>query len=258
MLGSAVRAFVVIAVSTAVAVLLAVVYGRAVGLLALLALAVVPLWMWFWLPRSAHRAFRTGNHARARWQYRVLGLVSLSQQARAAAGVSLAACYLGMEQFRDALKVLDRVEPDALGDAARAAWLNNRSYALARGDGDPEAALTCCEQAIALRPDVAGFRHTRGIALLAVGRIDEAIHELERLWDDLADQKDVEHSLLEAERCYDLGMAWTQKGEPAYASDYFQRAHQTSPGSPWARRAAGQIERELEPTLSDLLDDEAA
>jgi hypothetical protein len=62
------------------------------------------------------------------------------------------------------------------------------------------------------------------MALLAVGRIDDAIAVLDqmRAGGELATQ-------LEAERCRDLARAWTQKGEPAYAEDYRLRAEALSP-----------------------------
>lgn len=248
------RALVIWTVLAAVAGLAAVLYGRAAGWIALASLSVLPLGMWIWLPRAGHRAFRRGDFKRARMWYRALRLTTLSARSRAAIEVSLAACGLATEDFAYALRVLAEVDRAALGDAARAAWLNNRAYALARSGGDVDAALRCSEQAIALRPDVAGFRHTRGVALLAVGRLDDAIRELERLWDDLSEQISNEYALLECERCYDLGVAWQQKGDAEYAADYFRRAHQVLPGSRWARRALTCL-RPDEHDTSDLPDE---
>jgi tetratricopeptide (TPR) repeat protein len=240
--GSLARGLALIVALTTGAVVVAVQYGRSAGLAALVGLALLPLVAWVWLPRAAHRAFRRGDYPRARRRYLVLRGISLSAHARAAIDVSLAACAIGREEFAAALRVLTRVDRDALGDAGRAAWLNNRAYALVRSGGDAEAALRACDQAIAVRPDVAGFHHTRGVALLALGRVDEAIRELEHLWEHLA-ARDTghEHVLLEAERCYDLGVAWEAKGDAAYAADYFQRAHQTAPGSRWAERAFARV-----------------
>ena len=224
------------------------------GLIALVVLAVVPLVLWLWLPRAAHSAFRRGDYPRARRLYWLLRLTSLSARSRAAIDVSLAACAMATEAFTRALRVLERVEQDALGEAARAAWLNNRAYALVRSGGDPQAALRDCDQAIASRPDVAGFHHTRGVVLLALDRVDEAIGELERLWDHLAGEGGADQTLLEAERCYDLGVAWQKKGDTAYAADYFQRAYQTAPGSRWAERAAAHIGPAFESSLVELLE----
>ncbi len=214
-------------------------YSRGAALLALLALLVLALLVLVWLPRAAHGAFRTGRYGRAAAIYRVLGLVRLSRNTRASIRVSLAACALGTGDYDRALAILDRLRPNELSDAVRAAWLNNRAYALARGGSDVRAALEASDAAIALRPDVAGFRHTRGIALRELGRTDEAIRELDALWSQLASD---ERPLLEAERCYDLALAWRAKGEHEYAADYFDRARLAAPESEWARLAASEID----------------
>lgn len=206
--------------------------------LLLTALAVLGIG-WFWLPRSAHRAFERGRYRRAAGLYRILRAARFGRNSRAAVDVSLAACALGLDRADQALAILDRMEVDRLGDAIRAAWHNNRAYALARGGGDARAALQASDQAIALRPDVAGFRHTRGIALLAAGRTDEAIRELDALWAEIGG--DEAPPLLEAERCYDLGMAWRAKGELDYSQDYFERARKAAPDSEWARKAMAQV-----------------
>ena len=49
-------------------------------------------------------------------------------------------------------------------------------------------------------------------------------------------------SFLEAERCYDLGMAWRHKGEGDYARDYFERAQRAAPESRWAARAGRHLD----------------
>jgi predicted Zn-dependent protease len=89
---------------------------------------------------------------------------------------------------------------------------------LARGS-DPHAALALVDEASALRPDVPALQHTRGMALLAVGRVDDAIAVLDgmRAAGDLGPR-------LEADRCRELALAWTKKGETAYAEDYRLRA----------------------------------
>ena len=75
------------------------------------------------------------------------------------------------------------------------------------------------DEASAIRPDVPAVQHTRGMALLAVGRIDDAIAVLDgmRAAGELPPR-------LEAERCRDLAKAWAQKGQAAYAEDYRLRA----------------------------------
>jgi tetratricopeptide (TPR) repeat protein len=191
------------------------------------------------LPRAAHRGFRRGAFRRAGLLYRLLGRLRLDREARSSLVVSVAACLLGRERYRDGLAVLHRIDPAHLGESARAAWLNNRAYALARSGGDGAQALSDVEQAMALRPDLSGFRHTRGLALLAVGRLDEAIRELDAVW--LRSAADDTTPLLESERCYDLGLAWQRKGERDYAADYFDRARRAAPDSIWAARAAAEL-----------------
>jgi predicted Zn-dependent protease len=98
-------------------------------------------------------------------------------------------------------------------------WLNNRACAALAAGGDAHAALALVEEASALRPDVPALQHTRGMALLAVGRIDDAIAVLDgmRAGGELPPR-------LESERCRDLAKAWAAKGEAAYADDYRMRA----------------------------------
>ena len=59
--------------------------------------------------------------------------------------------------------------------------------------------------------------------------------------------------LLEAERCYDLGLAWIRKGERDYAADYFDRARRAAPDSVWASRALAELSSEA-PIPSGLAD----
>lgn len=192
---------------------------------------------WWLLPRLAHRAFMRGRLARSELLYRWSRAVRFDPRARAACAVSLAACALARDRSADALAALDRVDPDRLDDAARAAWLNNRAYALARSGRDLAAAVELASRAVALRPHVPGFRHTRGVALIAVGRLEQAIAELDDVWRSLADAD----SELEAERCFDLGVAWDMRGEPEYAADYFARAQRAAPESRWAMRAGERL-----------------
>jgi tetratricopeptide (TPR) repeat protein len=206
------------------------------------------------LPRAAHRAFERGDFDRAARLYRILRPFVVDPGIRGALDVSLAGCRLAGADWRGALAELERVPGDALAPSARAAWLNNRAYANARGPIDAAAALRDAEAAMALRPDVAGFRHTRGIALLALGRTDDAIHELDTVWRKLAHEE--LPPLLEAERCFDLGHAWLKKGEPDYARDYFQRARAVAPVSPWAR-AAGEAMARLPLAADRALAEEA-
>ncbi|MCG8420484.1 MAG: hypothetical protein MJE77_21325 [Proteobacteria bacterium] len=228
--------------------------GRRAGLIAFAVWLALLFVMVVWLPRAAHRAFRQGNYKRSKLLYNVLRVWALRKTARVSIEVSLAACALADGSWDRAIEMLDGMEVEALNEAARAAWLNNRAYALARSGRDAGAALEYSNRAIDLRPDVAGFRHTRGVALLALGRVEEAIGELDRLWGQLAGHTGDEMPLLEAERCYDLGRAWQQKGERDYALDYFDRARRASPESRWAYRAAEYLDPVTRPQLAEFLE----
>jgi tetratricopeptide (TPR) repeat protein len=226
--------------------------GRSAGLVTLAAVVGVAGASLVWLPRAAHRAFGRGSYGRAALLYRIVGACRLDRDARASVEVSLAACALATERWDEALRRLGRVEPARLPESTRAAWLNNHAYALARSGRDPAAALDASDEAVALRPDVVGFRHTRGVALLALGRTGEAIRELDALWADMAGGE--APPLLEAERCYDLGVAWQRAGERDYATDYFDRARRAAPASTWATRAAAKLSPTTPARLAELLE----
>jgi tetratricopeptide (TPR) repeat protein len=212
--------------------------GRAAGFAAAAAaLAFVGI-VFLVIPRMAHRAFERGDHRRAAVLYRILRVFVVEPASRGALDVSLAGCLLARGDWDGALGALGRVDTAQLNLSARAAWYNNRAYACARGDRDRAAALELVDEAVKLRPDVPGFRHTRGVVLLELGRIDDAIRELDGVWARLAGEE--APPLLEAERCYDLGVAWSRKGEREYARDYFARAQTVAPLSTWASKARDQ------------------
>jgi predicted Zn-dependent protease len=205
------------------ATLLAVAAGAALGGLgAVIAVGfdvLATLWLWLWLPRSAHGAFELGRYARARRRYRVLGSLAATRNRERSALLSRAGCHLAAGELEAAGRLLAAVPADELDAAERAVWLNNRACAALAAGGDPHTALALVDEATALRPDVAAVQHTRGMALLAVGRVDDAIAVLDgmRGGGQLSPR-------LEAERCRELARAWTQKGEAAYADDYRLRA----------------------------------
>ncbi len=237
MLASLARKLLVIAAVTG-AVYVAYGYGRLAAALTLLVCLAVIGATTVWLPRAAHNAFERGDYGRSALYYAILRYAMLDGGARRSCDVSLAACDVARERYSECLRRLEQVSVDRLSDATRSAYLNNQAYALARGGTDANAALASADEAIALRPAVAGFRHTRGVALLALGRVDDAIKELDAVWAELSGDAP---ALLEAERCYDLGMAWRRKGERDYATDYFERAQRAAPESRWAERAAEEL-----------------
>lgn len=183
------------------------------------------------LPRFAHGAFRAGDTARARRRYLLLG--AISPGARDAARVSIAGCHLVERDWPRAQRRLLAIDGERLPAVLRAAWLNNRAYAIARGGtADVADPLALSEEALAVRPGAPGFLHTRGLALLAADRVDDAIRVFEAVWDS----GDLD-PLLESERCHDLATAWDRKGHGEYAADYRLRAVRAAPASPWARDA---------------------
>jgi tetratricopeptide (TPR) repeat protein len=232
MLARAVR-MLVIAGLGALAVGIGLRKGRAEGFVALTAFTALLVIVYVILPRLAHRAFEQGRHARAGALYRIVRLTVVDVETRGAIDVSLAGCLLAKGDWDGALARLQRLDPTRLGVSARAALWNNRAYALARGKANGPAALRDVDEAMKLRPDVAGYRHTRGLALLVAGSLDDAIAELEAVWQRAGEDE----PLLEAERCYDLGIAWLRKGERDYARDYFLRARSVAPTSSWASMA---------------------
>ena len=234
----ALRRFVFIALACGL-VFAASLKGRVAGTVAAAAALGFMGILFYVLPRLAHAAFGRGEWRRAELYYRTTRFFVANPESRGSIDVSLAGCRLARSDWTGALQDLGDVEPEELGPPARAAWYNNRAYALARGGADPAEALLAIDEAVRLRPDVAGFRHTRGVVLLALDRVDDAIAELDAVWQAVAG--DGAPPLLEAERCYDLGRAWSRKGEKDYAKDYFARAVQIAPGSGWGMKAQAAI-----------------
>jgi predicted Zn-dependent protease len=176
-------------------------------------------WLLLWLPRAAHGAFEAARFARAARRYRLIGSLAFTRKRERAAALSRAACSIAAGQLAAAAAVLDAIDPAALDASERVVWLNNRACAALAAGGDAYAALALVEEATALRPDVPAIQHTRARALLAVGRVDEAIAVL----DAMRSGGELPPSL-EAERCRELARAWEQKGEADYAADYRARA----------------------------------
>lgn len=221
------RVLALVAAAAAVVVAAAAAGGTPGALIAGLSLALLALGTRVLVPRFAHAMFISGRFVDARRYYQLLMLVSVLPRRRAAAQVSCASTYLATGRHADGLALLDALDPARLDAATRAGWLNNRAYAALRtGATGPaaEAALADVRAALALHPEVPGLLHTEALALLALGRTDDAIRNLEALWErgDLP-------AALEAERCDDLATAWTARGEHAYADDYRRRAAASRP-----------------------------
>ncbi len=221
--------------------------------LAVVAVLVAVLAARYLLPRLAHRSFTAGNFAEARRRYRYVLWTSVTRNRRAAARVSIAGAYLAEGRFADGAAATDAIDGETLDPATRAGWLNNRAYAALRQGANgaaAEVALGQVRDALKARPDVPALLHTEGIALIATGRVEEAIRVLESLWEhgELGPR-------LESERSADLARAWAARGELAYAADYARRARMAAPDAPW-NAAADAIapSATLDPALDPALE----
>ncbi|MDB4963144.1 MAG: hypothetical protein JWP01_3143 [Myxococcales bacterium] len=200
-------------------VLLGAMFGpRWIAVGALISLAAT-MWLILWLPRSAHAAFQEGRYPRAGRRYALIASMSFTSARERMAVLSRSGCEVAAGRSARAEALLAGFEPGSLDTAERVVWLNNRACAALDGGRDAAAALALVDEAIALRPDVPAVQHTRARALLAVGRIDDAIAVLDsmRAGGELAPR-------LEADRCKELAAAWETKGQAEYADDYRERA----------------------------------
>jgi predicted Zn-dependent protease len=205
--------------SAAAPIVLGSLIGRRGAWIGVLCACLATAWLLLWLPRAAHGAFEAARFARAARRYRLIGSLAFTRKRERAAALSRAGCSIAAGELGAAQAVLDAIDPALLDAAERVVWLNNRAcVALERGR-DVEGALALVEEATALRPDVPAIQHTRAKALLAVGRVDDAITVLDAM------RSGVElPARLEAERCRELALAWERKGQADYAADYRERA----------------------------------
>ncbi len=180
---------------------------------------IATLWLMLWLPRSAHGAFAAARFEAAGRRYHLISWLAFTTTRERAALLSRIGCALGAGRLARADEMLATIDAAQLDSAERVVWLNNRACAALDAGRDAQAALAWVDEAIGQRPDVPAIQHTRAKALLAVGRIDDAIAVLDsmRSGGELSAQ-------LEAQRCRDLASAWERKGEVAYADDYRERA----------------------------------
>lgn len=199
--------------------LMGAMFGPRWVLVGILIAVVATMWLVLWLPRSAHSAFEAARFDRASRRYRLLATLAFTRTRERAALLSRAGCQVAAGRAERADAALAALDPTTLDITERVVWLNNRAFADLDAGRDPHAALTLVDEAIALRPDVPAVQHTRARALLAVGRIDDAIAVLDamRTGGELSPH-------LEAARCKDLASAWETKGQGAYADDYRERA----------------------------------
>lgn len=215
----AARLILIVAALLVVPVVGATLGGRGGAMAGVAASLLAVLHLWLWLPRIAHAAFEAGKWRVAARRYRWLQRLASTAARERAALLSRAGCCVSSNDLDAAEALLASLDGAGLGVAERAVWLNNRACAQLAAERDAHAALALADEAGALRPDVPALQHTRAMALIAVGRTDDAIAVLDgmRAGGELPPR-------LEADRCRELARAWSQKGEVAYADDYRMRA----------------------------------
>lgn len=188
------------------------------------------------LVSSATSALARGECKKARRRYALVRFVALSRSIRLSCQLSLAACDAADARFEACLRRLDRALVPASETSLKAVALNLRAYCLARSGKELDRALNLAKECVAMRPHVPGFRHTRGLLLLELGRYEESIRDLEATW-----REGQGSALFESERCFDLGRLWSLRGQEDYARDYFARALQAYPDGPWAQKARSRV-----------------
>ncbi len=180
---------------------------------------------------SATSALARGDSTRARRLYRLLWVTSWGA-VRQACALSLAACDAADEVYEKCLERLDSIEVLDSEESLQAVAYNLRAYCYARLGCRLDEALRLAQKCMDLRSQVQGFQHTRGLALLELGRYEEAIFDLEAAW---SGGKGAE--FFESERCFDLGRLWALRGHGEYAVDYHARALRACPEGRWAEKA---------------------
>jgi tetratricopeptide (TPR) repeat protein len=122
-------------------------------------------------------------------------------------------------------------------DPDNSLWLNNGAWALAMMNKDLERALQMVERAVAISGDCAlTYRNTHAVVLLKMGRVDEAISELnECLASELASSQAVNR--------YYLGEAYLEKGDRDTAINYFRQAAGLDSSSEYSELAEEMIEK---------------
>jgi tetratricopeptide (TPR) repeat protein len=208
-----------VAACVMVPVALGAAFGRTGSAGGVAGIVIATLLLVLWLPRAAHAAFEAARYGDAIRRYRVIAATAVTATRERAGLLSCAGCDLAAGRLAAAGRLLARFDGETLDTAERVTWLNNRACVALEAGGDPHGALSLADAAVALRPDVPAVQHTRAKALIAVGRVDDAIGVLEamRTGGELP-------AALEAARCRELALAWAHKGQLDYAADYRDRA----------------------------------
>lgn len=182
--------------------------------------------------------FRAGRLAAARRGAELLLRLARSPEQRAAMKLQVAACALAQGNPEEGLQLLASLDREQLDEASRAIWLNNFAYGTLFAGGRPEEAFAACNEATALQPDNPAFRSTRGIALLTLGHVPDAIAELQTSVD--AGLRRQGAAAL-AENYYHLAQAWEAQGEHAYARDHYLKSLNVAPRSRYGRKSADRV-----------------
>jgi adenylate cyclase len=109
-------------------------------------------------------------------------------------------------------------------------------YLVSHSDAAPESILAASAKALALDPDLAEAHASRGLALAAVERYEEAEQELQTAME-------LDRSLFES--CYFLGWAYKAQAKHAEAAAAFERACEIQPGGYRSSILLGQAYRDL-------------
>lgn len=191
-------------------------------------------------PLRVFRDFRAGRFRSSARGTRFLLHLTWRPAKKAALRLNQAACHLALGDYETGGAMLQKVDKTVLSGELRSVWDNNYAYFLLGVENDPKEALKICDNALASTASNPAFHGTRGLALLTLGRLDDAIAELCR---------SMEIGSLGpaglAETYFYLGRAWEQKGERAYARDHFLKAVNVAPQSPFGQRAAQELNRFL-------------
>jgi tetratricopeptide (TPR) repeat protein len=188
--------------------------------------------------RRVLRHFREGRFDLARRGTEWLMQLSRKPASRSALALNLAACHLAAGEYEPGGQVLLDLDRESLDASVDGIWENNYAYFLLGTGGSPTEAFSLADQAASRSPSNPAFRSTRGIALLALGRVDDALSELQ-----LAVDMGSEHqgAAAMAENYFHLARAWEARGEVAYARDHFLKSLNVGPQTLFGRRSAERL-----------------
>ncbi len=196
------------------------------------------------LARTGRRVladFRKGRYVRAMRGTRWLLRWSVRRSSKATLQLNLAACHLAAGEYEEGGKVLHTMDRSGLPESVRGIWENNLAYHTLSSGGDAMEALKLCDQASNMNPSNPAFRSTRGIAQLALGRVDDAIAELQAAVDAGPENQGVAAM---AENYYHLAQAWESHGEVAYARDHYLKSVNIGPETLFGRRSAKRLQEQ--------------